>query len=193
VRVQVYTLGRSAGSARLSTISSFFLRRELASLLVLRAFSIFLQENHRSSPFCTGTPGSQFWSGIDFPSTDRKLFTCHSRHSVDLRPMSVGLKVRELPLNSSANVLNGRKIRIVVLKRSSTVLGDLRFILWGMLLSVRQAAMRSLGVILNEGSGAHAFPLGISQRNVVGGVAALTAAARSDRPGFWPNGVRSRS
>ncbi len=47
MRVQVYTLGRSAGSERLNTIVSFVLRRELASLLVLRAFSNFLPNLRR--------------------------------------------------------------------------------------------------------------------------------------------------
>ena len=106
MRVQVYTLGRAAGSARLSTISSFFLRREFVLLQVERALLIFLQKNPLSSAFRAKTPASQFWSGIDFPSVYRKSLTCHSTHGVYLRLQYEDLKVRELFTNSSAMSLN---------------------------------------------------------------------------------------
>ena len=63
------------------------------SLTCGRAFIVFI------SSFCAKTPGSQNLAGIDFASVYRKSFICSSRHSVDLRPISVVPKVRESSLN----------------------------------------------------------------------------------------------
>jgi hypothetical protein len=71
----------------------------------LARICLFPPENSCRYPFCAKTPGSQFWSDIDFASGIRKSFTCRSRHSGDLRPLLPGLKVLGLFLKSSANVL----------------------------------------------------------------------------------------
>jgi len=70
------------------------------------AFTLFPPEKHCRCPFRPLTLGSQFCSGIDFPSGNRKLFTCHSTHGVNLRPPQAGLKVLGLFLKSSAKSFN---------------------------------------------------------------------------------------
>src|SRR5580704_7436928 len=76
---------------------------------------LFPPTKQRNNGSCPEIPGSQFWSGIDFPSIYHKSFNSRSRHCVDLRLQYEVLIVREKSLSEERRF---RILNILFAKRN---------------------------------------------------------------------------